>query len=184
MNGDGFARHGGDKGAGSVLCWIGLGSNLGDRLGTLQRAVDSLQATPGIVVLNASNVYESAPWGYVEQPRFLNAVVRARTTLEPLQLLVRLQSIERQLGRQRRFRWGPREIDLDILYYGDRSLSRRGLTIPHPSIEQRPFVLFPLRDVSTDLRFTVVATIDRMIARLGADSSISRYEEGPGLLVR
>jgi 2-amino-4-hydroxy-6-hydroxymethyldihydropteridine diphosphokinase len=151
----------------------------------LRRACDLLQCTPGIAIDRASHVYESAPWGYVEQPRFLNAVVCARTTLGPLQVLVRLQSIERELGRQRRFRWGPREVDLDMLYYDDLILSRRGLNVPHPSIEQRAFVVIPLRDVSPHFRAPSGATVGDMVANLGdLASSVSRYEEGPGLLVR
>jgi 2-amino-4-hydroxy-6-hydroxymethyldihydropteridine diphosphokinase len=173
------------EGGGSVQCWIGLGSNLGDRLVALRRSVDLLQVTPGVVPIRASQVYESAPWGFLEQPTFLNAVVLVRTTLGPLQLLVRLQSIERLLGRQRRVRWGPREIDLDILYYGDLVLSRRGLTIPHPSTDQRPFVLVPLRDVSPDFLAPSGRKVDDMIGSVSTDlSTLALYEEGPGLLVR
>src|SRR5258708_21797294 len=91
-----------------VPCWIGLGSNLGDRLNALREATRLLGATPGVDQLGASSVYESEPWGYREQPPFLNAVVIVRTTLGPIPLLTRLQSIEHDLGRQRRFRSGPR----------------------------------------------------------------------------
>jgi 2-amino-4-hydroxy-6-hydroxymethyldihydropteridine diphosphokinase len=170
---------------GATRCWIGLGSNLGDRLDALRRACDRLIATPAVRICKYSSVYESAPWGYLAQPAFLNAVVVVSTTLGPIQLLIRLQTIEHELGRKRRFRWGPREIDLDLLDYGGLSLQRRGLTLPHPAIEQRPFVLVPLRDVSPRFRSRSGESIDQLIARTDPEGQLVRVLEGePGLLVR
>jgi 2-amino-4-hydroxy-6-hydroxymethyldihydropteridine diphosphokinase len=169
----------------AVTCYIGLGSNLGDRLSSLQRASALIGATPGIRLKQPSAVYESVPWGYVDQPAFLNAVVALETTLGPVQLFLRLQLIERALGRQRRFRWGPREIDLDLLLYDGAAIARRGLTVPHPAIDERPFVLLPLRDVFPDYRSRAGESIDRLIGRGDPDGRLARrLLEAPTLFVR
>lgn len=120
---------------------LALGSNLGDRQGTLERAVQSLRRTDGIQVRQVSRFIETAPIGPVQdQPAFLNGVVSIETTLLPLDLLSALKSIEVFLGRQSRKRWGPREIDLDILTYGDLQMSHPLLKIPHPEIDNRSFL--------------------------------------------
>ncbi len=168
-----------------VDCWIGLGSNLGDRIGSLQSAVRYLARIGNVEILKTSSIYESDPWGFVDQPIFLNAVLHARTALGPVQLLVCLQAIEAEIGRTRTFRWGPREIDLDILRYGDEPINRRGLISPHPAMEERAFVLVPLREVSPDFRTLSGQTIDALIAALGPDQAGVRLAKGaPSLLVR
>ncbi len=130
-----------------VVCYVGLGSNLGDRAAAIQQACALLDATPGLHLDALSPLYESPPWGFLDQPSFLNAVARVSASLGPVQTFLALQRIEQALGRIRRFRWGPREIDLDLLLYGDLCLQRRGLTIPHPAMTERAFVLVPLSDL-------------------------------------
>ena len=121
---------------------IGLGSNLGDREGYIRRALDSLADHPSIEVLRCSALIETEPWGVLNQPAFLNAVAELRTTLEPRALLCVLKKIERDLGREERdLKWGPREIDLDILFFGDMIVDEPDLKIPHERILERPFVI-------------------------------------------
>ena len=127
---------GGDGGSRALL---GLGSNLGDRLGNLQRAVGLLAATEGLEVLASSRVYETAPVG-PPQPDYLNAVVEVNTVRPPRVLLEAARSIEDGLGRVRRERWGPRTIDVDILTFGTLSMDEPVLTIPHPRIHERAFL--------------------------------------------
>ncbi len=135
-----------------VTAYLGLGSNLGDRLDHLRQGVELLQSHPAIRITRISSVYETAPVGPVEQPDFLNLVAAADTTLSPEELLSVAQEIERRLHRVRTIRWGPRTLDIDILLYGDRILHREELTIPHPRMEERAFVLIPLLEVAGNLR--------------------------------
>ncbi len=157
-----------------IDAYVGLGSNLGDRQARVRLAIDLLAATPGIKGLARSYLYESEPWGFRDQPAFVNAVVRVQTDLGPLQLLITLRRIEARVGRTPTFRWGPREIDLDLLLYGDQQISRRGLIVPHPSMHERLFVLVPLRDVCRDYRLPTGQGIDEAIARLGGQQQIWR----------
>lgn len=129
--------------------YIGLGSNLGDRLGSLQAAVRALAAR-GVEPLAVSSVYESDAVG-PPQPEYLNAVVSVTTTLAPAALLAVLKEVESELGRHHAERWGPREIDLDLLLYGDEMLEEEGLTVPHPEMTKRSFVLLPLLEIAPDL---------------------------------
>ncbi|MDX1435455.1 MAG: 2-amino-4-hydroxy-6-hydroxymethyldihydropteridine diphosphokinase [Anaerolineales bacterium] len=129
--------------------FLGLGTNLGDRAANLEAARGALK--PDIAFMAASPVYETAPWGYQDQPSFLNQVLEARTALLPLDLLGRLKNIERGLGRQESFRYGPRLIDIDILLYGKLIFESPELQIPHPAMQDRAFVLVPLADLAPDL---------------------------------
>ncbi len=129
--------------------YLALGSNLGDRRANLQAALQALP--PAVLVRRASPVYETPPWGLTEQPAFLNMVVEAETGLPPLDLLVHLKRLETQLGRLPSVRYGPRSIDMDILFYDDLVLDSPGLTIPHPRLHERAFVLVPLADLAPDL---------------------------------
>jgi 2-amino-4-hydroxy-6-hydroxymethyldihydropteridine diphosphokinase len=119
---------------------LALGSNLGDRDAYLAAAREAL-AKGGVALVNESRVAETEPVGITDQPRFLNQVLEGDTTLEPRALLERIKGIEQQLGRQPRERWGPREIDIDILRYDNRTVAEPGLHIPHPELENRPFLL-------------------------------------------
>lgn len=130
--------------------YLALGANLGDRAANLRAAVAALP--PAVKVLALSPIYETPPWGLVEQPPFLNQVLRGETSLNPLDLLVYLKEIERRLGRQKTVRYGPRTIDLDILFYDLETVETPELTIPHPRLPERAFVLVPLADLDPDLR--------------------------------
>jgi 2-amino-4-hydroxy-6-hydroxymethyldihydropteridine diphosphokinase len=132
-----------------TTAYIGLGSNLGDRLGYLQAAVKALSAR-GLEPAALSSVYESDALG-PPQPDYLNAVVSVSTPLTPRELLEALKAIEGELGRHHGERWGPREIDLDLLLYGDEMLEEDGLTVPHPEMTKRSFVLLPLLEIAPDL---------------------------------
>jgi 2-amino-4-hydroxy-6-hydroxymethyldihydropteridine diphosphokinase len=131
--------------------FIGLGSNVGRRPVFLRRAVSALKKTPGVRVVRVSPVYETSPVG-PRQRCFLNAVLEVRSHEGPEDLLKRLQALERALGRRRRRRWGPREIDLDLLLFGRRRANRPGLTLPHPRWRERKFVLWPLADLAPRFR--------------------------------
>lgn len=126
--------------------WLALGSNLGNREQYLATARASLGQS-GVQVIRASRVAETAPVGIVDQPAFLNQVLEVETDLEPRPLLETAKRIERQLGRQPRERWGPREIDIDILRYDDRQVDEPGLRIPHAELEHRPFLLELLKEI-------------------------------------
>jgi len=126
--------------------YIALGSNLGDRLKNLISAVDYLKDIGMLQALGG--LYRSDAYGFTEQPDFYNSVVSLKTSLAPVILLDRLKEIERKLGRKKGVRWGPREIDLDIIFYGQLILNRRELIIPHPDFHNRKFVLMPLVDIA------------------------------------
>jgi 2-amino-4-hydroxy-6-hydroxymethyldihydropteridine diphosphokinase len=133
----------------SVSAYLGLGSNLGDRLGTLRRAVDLLRSSHGVEVIRSSRVYETEPIG-PSQPAYLNAVVEIATDLEPHGLLDACGAVEEELGRVRAERWGPRTIDVDVLTYDEVTVDDPDLTIPHPRMHERGFVLVPLRELDPD----------------------------------
>lgn len=128
--------------------WIALGSNLQDPAHQLAKAVAALQRHPQCQLVASSPVYRSDPMGPQDQPAFLNAVVALDTALEPLPLLDALQAIENQQGRTREQRWGPRTLDLDMLLYEQQQLQHHRLTLPHPGLTERNFVLYPLLDIA------------------------------------
>jgi 2-amino-4-hydroxy-6-hydroxymethyldihydropteridine diphosphokinase len=130
--------------------FIGLGANLGDRKRTLSAAVVALNGS-GLTVLGKSSLYETSAYGNTDQPAFLNAVVHCDTDLDPGEVLDRLKDIEIGLGRREREPWAPREVDLDLLFYEDRVLTGSELTLPHPDLHNRLFVLVPLAELEPDL---------------------------------
>jgi len=131
------------------IIYLSLGSNLGDRLINLKNAISTL--SPKVRVMAQSSVYETEPWGYSDQPAFLNTVVKGDTDLNPRELLAFLKTIEVSLGRRKTFRFGPRLIDLDILLFDDLVMDAPDLIIPHPRIAERAFVLVPLSEIAPDL---------------------------------
>ena len=133
-----------------TIVYLGLGSNVGVREGNLRQALKFLTGH-GSHVHQHSPVYETDPVGYADQPSFLNCVCCLQTTMKPNELLATLKGIEGLVGRTPTFRNGPREIDIDILLYGDLVLESEDLTIPHPRIAERAFVLVPLADIATDI---------------------------------
>jgi 2-amino-4-hydroxy-6-hydroxymethyldihydropteridine diphosphokinase len=132
--------------------YLSLGSNLGDRKTYLQTAVNALSQLPQTSLINISSVYETPPWGLKEQPAFLNLCVGLDTQLAPKALLNVCLKIEKSAGRERDIRWGPRVLDIDILTYGEVQLHEHGLTLPHPQMLNRAFVLMPLNEIAPELK--------------------------------
>lgn len=129
--------------------YLGLGTNLGDRRANLQAAISGL--APQVLVISESRVYQTPAWGYQDQPQFLNMALKAETELDPADLLEHVKQLERNLGRRTTFHWGPRLIDIDILFYDDLVLKTDALVVPHPQVQERAFVLLPLADIASDL---------------------------------
>ncbi|HQJ32235.1 MAG TPA: 2-amino-4-hydroxy-6-hydroxymethyldihydropteridine diphosphokinase [Anaerolineaceae bacterium] len=131
-----------------IQVFLGIGTNLGDRERNLQEARAALSQR--LEILKESSIYQTAPWGYLDQPAFLNQVIEAQTDLSSLNLLDFLKQTEKQLGRQANFRFGPRLIDLDILFYGNRIIQTPRLQVPHPRLTERAFVLKPLAEIAPE----------------------------------
>lgn len=163
--------------------FLSLGGNLGDRRKYLEAAVDALRTTPGISDVQCSSFRETAPVGRGDQPSFLNAAVRIRTSLGPEELLAVLQSIESRLGRVRDpgNRWGPRTIDMDLLVYEGVRMRTETLEIPHPRMAERRFVLEPLAELAPDLQIDERGTVRDLLARLAETDQRPRSTGGsPG----
>ena len=141
-----------DAGRGAVTAYVGLGSNLENRSDLLAEGLKRLDADPAITVAAVSSVYETAPVGVTDQPAFLNCVAELQVTCTARELLQRCLQIEADMGRVRHTRWGPRNIDLDILFFGAERIAEPDLIIPHPRASERQFVLVPLAEIAPDLR--------------------------------
>lgn len=140
------------SGPSATDAYVALGSNLGDSRATFAGAIEALGALPGSRLTGRSRIYRTPPWGRTDQPDFLNAVVRLHTSLAPHVLLDALMAIERRFGRMRDGeRWGPRTLDLDLLHMDGIALDDSRLTLPHPRVAEREFVLLPLADLAPDL---------------------------------
>ena len=154
--------------------YLALGTNLGDRSANLRSAVAALP--PIVTVLAESPVYETPPWGLTDQPAFLNMVLRGETDLGPARLLEYLKHLETELGRVAAIRWGPRQIDIDILFYDDLVRQVPGLAIPHPRLHERAFVLVPLADLAPDLIHPVLGKTVRALLAAVDTTGVMRYE--------
>lgn len=162
--------------------FIGIGANLDDPESGVLRAVEALRRIVDVSVLRCSSLYRTAPVGYLDQPEFVNAVVELETKLEPHKLLAQLHVIEKQFGRERSWRNAPRTLDLDLLLYGDQQIESDNLTLPHPRMTERAFVLVPLTEIAPDVMVGVAGTAAQLlqavstegVRRLGAVSDLQR----------
>lgn len=154
---------------------LSLGSNIGDKAGNLKRAIDRLAVDPDISVDAVSPFHRTAPWGLTDQDWFVNACIIGRTELPPLALLDRCQRIEAEQGRVRIVRWGPRIIDVDILYYGDLVLDSPTLTLPHPRLFARAFVLRPLAVIAPGRVINGLRVSDALAALPHAEAGIEAF---------
>lgn len=145
---------------------IGMGGNVGDVAAAMQWAIDAMAASGQCDVIAVSPVYRTAPWGLVNQPDFLNCCALLRTSLEPLALLLLLQKLETEGGRVRDIRWGPRTLDIDMLTFDDIEIDSDQLTLPHPRMTQRAFVMIPLADIAPSV----------VVAGQTAHNRASRFE--------
>ncbi len=177
-----------------VTVFLGLGSNLGRREDNLARAIRLLASPTGLDcsapagdalrIVRVSSVYQTAPWGYADQPDFLNCVVEAQTGLSPGELLRRAQAVEQSMGRQPSVRYGPRSIDVDILLYGSRVVDQTGLQIPHPRLHQRAFVLVPLAELCPHLEHPVLkASIAALALQVDGREGVELRSPGPSAQV-
>ena len=160
-----------------VTAYLGLGSNLGDREASLTDAMERLAYPPCLTILRTSSIYETAPWGYTEQPDFLNCVLEIRTCLSPACLLRRAEQVEHDVGRQPSRRYGPRLIDVDILLYGTLTLDLDdpNLQIPHPRMDKRAFVLVPLAELAEGLLHPILRRTIGDLARTVEDREGVRF---------
>ncbi|MBN1306043.1 MAG: 2-amino-4-hydroxy-6-hydroxymethyldihydropteridine diphosphokinase [Anaerolineales bacterium] len=156
------------------VIYLALGTNLGDRLAYLRMAAAMLP--PEVTVKQESQIYETSPWGVEDQPDFLNMVVKGETALSPMELLSYLKNLENELGRQPSFRYGPRQIDLDILFYDDLVLATPHLIIPHPRLQERAFVLVPLAEIAPALRHPIFKKTTRELLSVVSVAGINPYQ--------
>ncbi|MBO9731984.1 MAG: 2-amino-4-hydroxy-6-hydroxymethyldihydropteridine diphosphokinase [Chitinophaga sp.] len=154
-----------------------IGGNLGDRTGNLEKAVQLINETAGKVV-KISSLYQTAPWGAVDQPDYLNQAVEIHTTMDALTLLHTLLEIERKIGRIRQEKWGSRVIDIDLIFFNDSILSQPELKIPHPRMQLRQFVLIPLREIVPDYVHPVLHKTVQELADICPDTlPVTRYQQ-------
>lgn len=137
------------------VVYLGIGSNLGIREDNCLMAISLLEEN-GLKIIKRSAMHETTPWGVKDQPKFINMAIEAETDISPLELLSLIKKIEGDMGRQPAVKWGPRVIDIDILLYGDKLLCEADLTIPHPLMQEREFVLRPLSEIAPDIMHPVL----------------------------
>lgn len=153
--------------------YLGLGTNLGDRAANLQAAVTALASH--LVVTAVSPIYQTPPWGITDQPDFLNLCLAVKTKLTPIELLTLLKSLEVELGRVPGERWGPRLIDIDLLFYANQIIRTESLSVPHPEIPKRAFVLRPLADIAPTFVHPVLGQTVAQLAAGVDDEGIRPY---------
>jgi len=132
------------------IAYLGLGSNIGERISYIQRVITELNDSRNINILKESSIFETEPWGNIDQDNYLNSVLKIETDLGPMELLLELKSLEKKIGRSESKKWSEREIDIDILFYGDLVIQNENIKIPHSLIEERKFVLVPLAEIAPE----------------------------------
>lgn len=152
-----------------ISVYIGIGSNLGDPIAQVKLAVKALEQLNGISLVSCSSLYASPPMGPQDQPDYINAVAELTTTLPAHDLLDLLQAVEQQQGRIRNRHWGERTLDLDVLLYGDEVIADKRLTVPHPGIALRAFVLYPLAEIAPDLEIPKLGSISELLNHCSLD---------------
>lgn len=155
-----------------MKAFLSLGSNMGNRGFNLEESCRKLATHPAIKVLKESGIYETKPWGLADQPNFWNQALEIETSLSPLDVLEACQDIENALGRVRLIRWGPRTIDIDLLSYDNKAWKDERLVLPHPRMEQREFVLAPLREIAPDF----ILSSGRTVAEVQGEGEVTRIE--------
>jgi 2-amino-4-hydroxy-6-hydroxymethyldihydropteridine diphosphokinase len=161
--------------------YVALGSNLDQPIAQIERAFAALEKLPSCRLIVRSRLYKTQPLGPQDQPEFINAAAGLLTTMTPGELLVQLKRLERELGRaQPVMRWGPRLIDLDLLVHGDAQISESDLTVPHPGLPERNFVLYPLRDIAPELFVPGHGRVSQLAARLGG-AGLAPLTDAPGV---
>jgi len=157
------------------IAYIGIGSNLGDKLHHCEKAISEILKIDQNKLLAKSSLFKTQPVGYTSQDLFVNGVIKIETNLEALDLLHKLKTIESQLGRVETFRWGPRTIDLDILFFDDAEIHTGELRIPHPFIQDRQFVLIPLAEIDPTLVHPVLKkTVQELLNNLKGDQGVEK----------
>lgn len=157
-----------------VIAYLGLGSNLGNKISNINQAIELLDAAPGVRVVRVAPYYRTAPVGYTRQGFFINTVAEIETSLPPLHLLQLSLGLEKVLGRVRGMRWGPRPIDIDLLLYGEEEINRPELVIPHPCMHQRAFVMVPLADLAPEIEIPGRGKVTGLAALLANKQLIER----------
>lgn len=156
-----------------IAVGFGLGSNIGDKPANIRKALTLLEARGVATITAVSSVYRTPPWGYLEQESFANACALGRTALDPVALLAAVKAIEADMGREKTIRWGPRLIDVDLLFYGDAPLTTPELTLPHKELFNRGFVLVPLAEIAPDLQLSGRSVAEA--ARAHAGEAIEKW---------
>ncbi|MBM3240031.1 2-amino-4-hydroxy-6-hydroxymethyldihydropteridine diphosphokinase [Candidatus Poribacteria bacterium] len=158
------------------LAYVSFGSNLGNKLQNINRGLQLVSRNPSITITKKSSLYETEPVGYENQGWFLNGVIEIETNVSPHKLLSLLKKVERIMGRKRRIRWGPREIDFDILLYNQRCIDTPGLIIPHPRMHERGFVLAPLVEIAPQVIHPILKkSAQQLLAELADSKSVKVF---------
>lgn len=161
--------------------YLSIGSNMGDRLESLRKAIQLLDKSDQIKVELVSSIYETDPIGYIDQACFLNAVIKISTSLQPEELLQACLRIELKLGRKREIRWGPRTLDLDILLYNQENIETESLLVPHPRMQERAFVIIPLMELDPDIKLpNVNASLDDIVEQIPDKEGVRLWKQKNG----
>lgn len=162
------------------IVYIGIGSNIGDKLNHCEKAISEILKINGHKLLAKSSFFKTQPIGFPSQDWFVNGIIKIETDLEPLELLQALKLIESQMGRKETFRWGPRIIDLDILFFGNIEISTEELQIPHPLLQDRQFVLTPLAEIDPDFIHPVLKkSVRELLENLKEEQGVEKIKSNP-----